>query len=444
MRPNILYLKDFYRRWWWAYLIGFIIFAGIGIGFSYFKNHSALPMAGGAFLGAVLLAVELNFRTNARTLLTLPIRLQELSASLWFISVPLSSFFITTATAAGTLIAAAAGARHPLNMSELLLFMLLTMAVSAFMLVVLTFLMHRQPENAGEQIIAALSGGAWGLGISAGFSAPMFMKSANLSDPLSLGILLIGMACAVVSWYRCPTMLRNRAYGMGTAKPAARSSSTNLPAGGMNGVTWLLARTFGNAIGFSIVMQLVMQLVLRLLRAPVTAQTVSMLVFFPLFFISIMLLQPQMTTLRHWRSLPLTSSQLALLYLGLCLVTISGALAPLAVYVLLDGSFSAPWLSFPLLVFGTGVFCLIVSFIMHFGIKWAMFLPMLVIPALVVVPYVMSIKEIPWSLTESPLTLLAGLLLVWAAYLWNLRIIRKRSRVYQSSFHLIGRMQMGG
>lgn len=443
MKPNLLYLQDFYRRWWWAYLLGFIIFAGVGAGFSYSKTHSALPMAGGAFLGAVLLATELNFRTNARTLLTLPMSLQELSASLWFISVPLSSMFITGATAAGTLIAAAAGAKHPLNASELLLFMLLTMAVSAFMLVVLTFLMHRPPENAGEQMIAALSGGAWGLGISAGFSAPMFMKSANLSDPLSLGILLTGMVCAVVSWYRCRTMLRNRAYGMGTAKPAARAS-TSLPAGGMNGLSWLFVRTFGTAIGFSVVMQLFMQLILRLMHAPVRGQTVSMLVFFPLFFISIMLLQPQMTALRHWRSLPLTSSQLALLYLGLCLITIGGALTPLALYVLLDGSFSAPWLSFPLLVFGTGLFCLLVSFIMHFGIKWAMFLPMLVIPALVVVPYVMSIKEIPWSLTGSPLTLLAGLLLVWAAYQWNLRTIRKRSRVYQSNFHLLGRMQMGG
>ncbi len=444
MKPNLLYLQDFYRRWWWAYLLGFIVFAVLGAGFSISKNHPALPLAGGAFLGAVLLATELNFRTNARTLLTLPIRLKELSASLWFISVPLSSLFITVATAIGVLIATLFGAKHPLNASELLGFFLLTMAVSAFMLVVLTYLVHRPPENAGGQIIAALSGGAWGLGIGAGFSAPMFMKSANLGAPISQGIMLTGMVCAVVGWHRCSSMLRNRAYGMGTAKPATRSSSTNLPAGGMNGLTWLFARTFGNAVGFSIVMQLGMQLVLRLLRAPVMAQTVSMLIFFPLFFISIMLLQPQMTTLRHWRSLPLTSSHLALLYLGLCLVTIGGALAPLAVYVLLDSSFSAPWLSFPLLIFGTGMFCLLVTYIMHFGIKWAMFLPMLVIPALVGISHAMSTDGAPWSLTESPLILLAGLLLVWAAYLWNLRIIRTRSRVYQSNFHLIGRMQMGG
>jgi len=85
-----------------------------------------------------------------------------------------------------------------------------------------------------------------------------------------------------------------------------------------------------------------------------------------------------------------------------------------------------------------------VSFIMHFGIKWAMFLPMLIFPILAFISYVMSIKDIAWWITESPLTLLAGLLLVWAAYLWNLRTLRTRSRVYQSNFHLIGRMQMGG
>ncbi len=444
MKLNLLFVKDFYRRWWWAYLLGFIIFIGVGIGFSYTKNHSALPLAGSAILGVVLLATDLNFRTNARTLLTLPISVKELSASLWFICVPLSGLFVTIATLIGSLIAAGLGATHPLSPGDLLRLFLLTMAVGAFMLVVLTFLLHRQPENFGENLIAGMAGGAWGLGFSAGIAGPMAIRAKTLWDPISLCILLVGILCAIVAWYRCSVMLRNRTRRMGSTAVSTTPRSTTLPTGGLSGLSWLFARTFGTAAGFSIVMLLVMQVILRILRAPVNGQTVSAMIFLPLFFISILLLQPQLTTLRHWRSLPLTSSHLALLYLGLSLVTILGALSPLTVYVLVGGGFSAPWLSSSLLVFGTGVFCMLLSLIMRHGIKWALFVPLLFIPLFAALPLALYFKEIAWAVTESPLTLLAGLGLMLLAYLWNLRTLRKRSQVYQSNFHLMGRMQMGG
>ncbi len=444
MQPNLLLLKDFYRRWWWAYLLGFLLFSVIGAAFSFTKTHSMLPMGGGIFLGALLLAADLNFRTNARTLLTLPVSLNELGVTLWFVGVPLSGLFVALSTALGTLIATLAGATNPLSMPELLRFLVLTTSVNAFMMVVLTFLLHRPPENKAEHWIAGAAGGAWGLGLSASMTGFMFWpKTLQLWDPLSLGVLLIGVICTFVAWYRCPIMLQNR-----TSRAAATASpnkqSTSLPAGGLNGLSSLFVRTFVNAAGFSLAMQFVMQVVLRLLHAPTRPSTVSMIVFMPLFFVCLMLLQPYMSTLRHWRTLPLSSSQLALLYLGLVLTTLGGAIASPIVYLLLTGDFSAPWANLPLLVFGCGMFCLLASLIMHIGAKWAMLMPMIIFPLLATVPEMLRHNVTVLALINSPLTLLAGLGLILLAYWWNLQIIRKRSRVYQSGFHLIGRMQMGG
>ncbi|MCD6051746.1 MAG: hypothetical protein K0Q55_3155, partial [Verrucomicrobia bacterium] len=301
-----------------------------------------------------------------------------------------------------------------------------------------------QPENFGENLIAGMAGGAWGLGFSAGIAGPMAIRATRLWDPISFWILLVGILCAIVAWYRCSVMLRNRTRRMGSTAVSTTPRSTTLPAGGLSGLSWLFARTFGTATGFSVVMLLIMQVILRILRAPVNGQTVSSLVFLPLFFISILLLQPQMTALRHWRTLPLTSSHLALLFIGLSLTTIMGASLPLALYVLLGGGFSAPWLSFSTFIFTSGVFCVLLSLIMRYGIKWALFVPLLMVPLFGALPFAVYLKEMVAAVTDSPLPLLAGLGLILLAYLWNLRTLRKRSQVYQSNFHLIGRMQMGG
>jgi hypothetical protein len=304
--------------------------------------------------------------------------------------------------------------------------------------------LHHPPENATEQMIAGAAGGAWGLGLSASMTGFMFWpKTLQLWDPLSQGVLLIGVVCTFLAWHRCPIMLQNRTRrGASTTSP--NKQNVSLPAGGLNGISWLYVRAFLNAAGLSIAMQFVMQVVMRLLQAPARPSTVSMIVFMPLFLVCLMLLQPYMTSLRHWRTLPLSSSQLALVYLRLILITLAGAILSPVVYLLLTGGFAAPWASFPSLVFGCGMFCLLASFIMHIGAKWAMFMPMFIFPLLAVAPEMLASRTAVWAALNSPLTLLAGLGLMLLAYWWTRQIIRNRSRVYQSGFHLIGRIQMGG
>jgi hypothetical protein len=444
MQPNTLLLKDFYRRWSWAYLLGFLAFFGVGAGFAVSKNHSMLPLGGGAILSAVLLATDLNFRTNARTLLSLPVRLKEIGLTFWLICVPFSALFVTMATTLGSTIAAILGAKNPLDTGELFRMLYLSGAVNAIMLLTLTYLPHRQPENAAEQVTGGIAGGVWGLGVGASFSAPMFWpKSIPLQQSITITLLLLGAISAVAAWHRCATMLLNRtAPASGTTKKTERSYS--LPSGGLSGLPWLFLRTLGLSCGFSLVMQVFMHLTFRLLSAPHNSATVPMQILFPMFFISILILLPNMTALRHLRSLPLSAKQLALLFLALPAVSLTGIFLPTPLYALFGMEFSARWSNPNLLVFGIGMFCLFLSLMLNIGVKWGIAGVILVVPAITFFAMMKQVLDISWDIFTSPFTPFLGLGLLLGAYRWNLHAIRHRSKIYLPHFHLVGRNQFGG
>jgi hypothetical protein len=83
MKLHPLILRDHYRRWWWAHLVVFLLFAAIGVQVGHGLDPHWIPLVAGAILGAVTLAAELNGRTNARTLLSFPVRASELGTTWW-------------------------------------------------------------------------------------------------------------------------------------------------------------------------------------------------------------------------------------------------------------------------------------------------------------------------------------------------------------------------
>lgn len=444
MKTNTLLLKDFYRRWWWAYLLGFLTLAGVGAGYAVSKSHTILPIGGGAFLSAVLLSSDLTFRTNARTLLSLPVRLTEIGRTYWLICVLYSALFVTGATALGSMIAALFGAKYGLSASELFRMFYLNGAVNAIMLLTLTYLPHRQPENTTEQLTGGFAGIIWGLGVGASFSAPMFWpKSTQLQQSITITLLLIGIVSAIVAWQRCTVMFVNRAApAAGTT--SKKASSYSLSAGGLSGVRWLLIRTFGQSICHSLLMQLVLHLTMRLMGAPINSATMPTLILFPVFFISVLMLLPNMTALRHLRSLPLSAKQLALLFLALPAVSIMGIFITTPLYLLFDREFFAYFLKLPLLVFGIGMFCLFLSLMLNIGVKWGMIGVVLVVPVITMLAMLRQVLHISWDITTSPYTAFLGLVLLLAAYCWNLHAIRSCSKIYLPHFHLMGRNQFGG
>lgn len=443
MPTNSLYVKDFYRRWWWAYLLCFVLFAVIAGALCFDKNRTPLPFGIGVFIGVLLLASELNFRTNARTLMTLPISLKSLCASLWFLTVPYSALFVTAAAATGVTVAKVLGASHVPGAADLVRLLFLTMSMNAFMLVVLTFLLHRQPENPTEQIIAGVSGGAWGLGISCGISVPMLLNhTPGVMEKASIYIIAAGVICGIISWKRCPVMLQNRTR-RGDKNAAPANTINEVPTHALTGFRFLLWRNFKMALGFSILMQVFMLLTLRLMHASSISAIAPMLICFPLFFTSIILHLPYLSMLRGMRSLPVNGSQLAWIFITINLVTLFGALLPIASYPLVGIDLSMFWANLPLLVTGVGCFCLLNSFLMHAGAKWAFFVPIFTMPSLAFLPLLKSKTGFAWDPSADYLLIILGFTLVLAAYAWNLRSITKRSRIYQPHFHMLAKAQMG-
>jgi len=443
MLPNALYVKDFYRRWWWAYLLAFILFAIISAALCFDKNRTPMPFGVGVFVGVLLLASELNFRTNARTLMTLPISLKSLCASLWFITIPYSALFVTAAAVTGVNAAKLLGASNVPGADALLRLLLLTMSMNAIMFVVLTFLLHRQPENMAEQFVAGISGGAWGLGISCGISVPMLLnRTPEVMEKVSFSIMVAGVICAIISWHRCPIMLQSRTRrGEKTTQPL--KATADIPTNGSTGFRYMLQRNFKMALSFSLFMQVVMLLIIRLMHAPKNFTFTSTMVIFPLIFISLILHLPYLSLLRFLRSLPISGPRLARLFIYISLVTSAGSLLPITLYPLLGLDISMLRQSLPLLIAGIGCFCLLNSFLLHAGAKWAFFIPIVMMPGLVLIPIMMPKAIATSDITGNPLLILLGIALLWAAYLWNLRNVTKRSRIYQPNFHMLAKAQMG-
>ena len=207
-------LRDHYRRWWLAHLFGFLLFAALGVAVGCVVNLDPhwIPLGAGVFLGAVTLAVAPNAQTNARTLLSLPVRKSELGTSFWWIAVPLSALAPTAGLALGWTVSGLFGGTVPVDVAALFRFLLLTQAVSAFQFTVLCFMPNADTSDPREKILGRFTGAIWGISLSAScWFIQFWPESRLLWDPLSCGILAMGAVCGLVSWHRRTAFLLQRA-----------------------------------------------------------------------------------------------------------------------------------------------------------------------------------------------------------------------------------------
>lgn len=108
------------------------------------------------------LAVELNARTNARTLLSFPVRASELGTTWWWIAVPLSALAPAAGLAVGWTVSGLFGSTVPVDVAALLRFLLLTQSVSAFQFTVLCFMPNADTSNPREKILGGFTGRSGG------------------------------------------------------------------------------------------------------------------------------------------------------------------------------------------------------------------------------------------------------------------------------------------
>lgn len=435
-------LQDHYRRWWWAHLVGVIVFGGLGIAVGSGMATNKVPLGGGAFLGALTVAVALNVRTNARTLLSLPIRASDLGTTLWWIAVPLSALTPTFGLVVGWLVSGLTGSTVAVDPTAVVRFLLLTQAVGAFQFAVLGFMPNAYTSDPQEKFLGGVAGAFWGIGFSGSCSFTMFWSNTSTAwDPVSCGILAMGAVCGLVSWNRRTAFLRQRARRNEAASQVLGIKVVLPKASRLDGFAGLYLRTLlrmagigcGVCVGIGGLM-----LVLGLGNG-------DWMRLFELWWVwaSVAAAMTGLSSLRHWRTLPISADRLAWLLIGLHLTGSFGWGVPL--FAIAKWMASQPFGSSDLkwLVLGTGLLAMMSAFLVRFGLKRC-------IPVLVVAQGVIPIGPILMShFLGQPRELgveqsvFAGVLLLFVAQVWMARTLRRQSRAFSPGFHQLLKANTG-
>ena len=482
MKLHPLILQDHYRRWWWAHLLGFLLFGAIGVAVGHGLDPHKIPLGAGALLGWVTLAVGLNARTNARTLLPLPIRASELGTTFWWIAVPLSALAPAAGLAVGWMVSGLFGSTVPVGVAALLRFLLLTQSVSAFQFTMLCFMPNAYPSDLREQILGWVTGAFGGIGLGAScFFTQFWSEPRALWDPLSCGILAMGVICGLVSWRRRTAFLLKRARKNEGPTQSVRSTVVVPKPSGLDGFAGLYLSMFsvGSALGLVVsgVLWAYMALSpdrmaairphvipMRALAGGATVVTkftgdlgrvqgalIWVMIFFPYFFV-----WPPLASLRHWRTLPISAQSMAWVLIGLHLTGSFGCILPmhaLMKWLINQSSLLASqpvgWSDLGLLVLEAGLFAMVPAFALRFGAKsfnpwWFVLLsPLVAITQPMLSPILDRFIEQGGKQSATAAFVLTGVILLFVAQAWIVRSLRHQSRIFSPGFHQFGRLNTG-
>ena len=475
MKLHPLIFQDHYRRWWWAHLVGFLLFAAIGVAVGFGLDPHKIPLGSGAYLGVVTLVVAFH----ARTLLSLPIRASELGTTLWWIAVPLSALSPTAGLAIGWTVSGLFGSTVLVEVAVLLRFLLLTQSLSAFQFTVLCFIPNSDTSNPREKILLGFTGVFWLIGLIAGsFVSLSWSESHALWDPLSCGILAMGVICGLVSWHRRTAFLLQRARKNEGPTQSVRSTVVLPKPSRLDGFAGLYLAMFsmGAAVGLALSGALwaymasspdrmaairphvvpahrfgdTVTIVMRpgvLARAQATLM--CMMIAFP--FLSVW---SSLASLRHWRTLPISAQSMAWVLIGLHLTGWFGSILPmhaLMKWLSIQSSWPASqpllvWSDLGLLVLEAGLFAMVLAFALRFGVKsftpwWFVLLsPLVGVTHLMLSPILERFFEQGGEPLATVASALTGVILLFVAQAWIVRSLRHQSRIFSPGFHQFGRL----
>jgi hypothetical protein len=438
MKLHLLILQDHYRRWWWAHLVGFLLFAAIGVAVGFGLDSHKIPLGAGALLGS---AVALTALTNARILLALPIRASELGATLWWIVVPLSGLVPTFGLTVGWTVSGRFGSAVPIDVGVLLWFLLLTQAVSAFQFTVVGLIPNAEAHDPREKTpgVFTVEFGLSGL-IASCFFPLYWPESRALWDPLSCVILAVGAVCGLVSWHRRTAFLLQRARKREGPPQSVRSTVVLPMPSRLDGFAGLYLRMAGRgfAIGaFPAAMSLLFWL----------PDMGSMRIGFPWvvmgFSAGIPMIMEGLGSLRHWRTLPISAERMSWVMIRLLL---TGCCAWLLSLIAMHQLVGQPlgWSNLGWMVLACGLLAVLFAFALRFGMNWFM------LPWLVLFTPLMLDPVIPGRFFEqggkqsaTAAFVLTGVILLFVAQAWIVRSLRHQSRIFSPGFHQIRRLNAG-
>jgi hypothetical protein len=435
MNLHPLIFRDHYRRWWWAHLVGFLLFAAIGVAVGFGLDPHKIPLGSGAYLGVVTLGVAFH----ARTLLSLPIRASELGTTLWWIAVPLSALAPTAGLAIGWTVSGLFGSTVLVGIAALLRFLLLTQAVSAFQFTVLCFMPNADTSNPREKILLGFTGVFWGIGLTAGsFVSLGWPESHALWDPFSCGILAMGAVCGLVSWHRRTAFLLQRARKNEGPTQSVRSTMVLPKPSRLDGFAGLYIQTVLRMAGIGFASSAVAGGILAWWGKMVSMRIGD-------FWVgpSAVMIVACLRSLRHWRTLPISVERMSWLMIRLLLTGYCALMLPL---IAMQWLASQPlvWSDLGLMMLAGGLFAVLFAFALRFGINWLL-LPFLLVSITqpMLSPILCRFFEQGGRLSATAAYAVTGVILLFVAQAWIVRSLRHQSRIFSPGFHQFGRLNTG-
>jgi hypothetical protein len=439
MKLHPLILQDHYRRWWWAHLVAFLLFGAIGVAVGCVVNLDPhwIPLGAGVFLGAVTLAVAPNAQTNARTLLSLPVRKSELGTSFWWIAVPLSALAPTAGLALGWTVSGLFGGTVLVEVPVLLRFLLLTQSLSAFQFTVLCFIPNADTSNPREKILLGFTGVFWWIGLIAGsFVSLSWFESHALWDPLSCGILAMGVICGLVSWHRRTAFLLQRARKNEGPTQSVRSTVVLPKPSRLDGFAGLYIQTVLRMAGIGFASSAVAGGTLAWLGGEMVSMRIGDFWVGP----SAVMIVACLRSLRHWRTLPISVERMSWLMIRLLLTGYCALMLPL---IAMQWLASQPlvWSDLGLMMLAGGLFAVLFAFALRFGINWLL-LPFLLVSITqpMLSPILGRFFEQGGEHPATAASALTGVILLFFAQTWIVRSLRHQSRIFSPGFHQFGRL----
>jgi hypothetical protein len=386
--------------------------------------------------------VALTAQTNARILLSLPIRASELGATLWWIVVPLSGLVPTFGLTVGWAVSGRFGSAVPMDVGVLLWFLLLTQAVSAFQFTVVGFIPNAETHDLRDKTpgVFTVEFGLSGL-IASCFFPPFWSEPRALWDPLSCGILAMGVMCGIVSWRRRTAFLLQRSRKNEGPKQSVRSTLALSKPSRLDGFAGLYLRMAGRGFAIGAFPAAAVSLLFRL------PDMGSMQIGFPWavmgFSAGVPMIMEGLGSLRHWRTLPISAERMSWVMIRLLL---TGCCAWLLSLIAMHRLVGQPlgWSNLGWMVLACGLLAVLFAFALRFGMNWFMLPWTVLFTPLMLHPLILGrFIEQGGKQSATAAFVLTGVILLFVAQAWIVRSLRHQSRIFSPGFHQFGRLNTG-
>ena len=306
-----LIILDHLRRWWWMWglcLVAYICFIAIlDLGHND-KFFTTFPI--GMFMGTFLLSVDM-MRGHTRSLVTLPVRLQQVARAWWWVSVGLpAAAIILVTTVEFTLFY---GRFDWARFAVICLSNFLTLGASFYALTGLP----RGGYDGGWKTRARgyFFGALWGFS----FAGWLLVQHMSLTPIAWLGLLTAAFIFTAMGWFRAELLVQERSASL-AGEPALRpkNATPSRTAKGHGGLAYLAQSIFLKMAHVGVAMFVAFAIIIPFLNYFVFQSTSAenMGMMFPILttqFVYVTIFQIIVFGghIRHLRTMPISATKLA-------------------------------------------------------------------------------------------------------------------------------------